>query len=544
MKSAQIGGAGEDGNIIVNPKNRDDDNDDDDGLSYLAGFGNDFESSCLPGALPVGRNTPRRVPFGLYTEQISGTAFTKPRASHNRRTWLYRVQPSVASTVRNAKPLRRHPTDTMEEGENSETSKQQEPIYFGHTSPDECEPVVDPLRWHPRPMKQANESTSSSSSSSSSMKKQRITFVEGCQLMCHGGSVAQKHGLAIYLYQFNASMESNSMYNADGEFLIVPQEGRLEILSELGRLRVRPKEIVVIPRGIVFSVQLLQSQQPQQTGTSTNDITAQGYVLEVYGGDGFQLPELGPIGANGLANPRDFLYPTAWCTSTVADKQDEPQHEVRGEQQQEQSKYTITIKMQSRLFERESDHSPFNVAAWHGNYAPYKYNLERFCVVNSVSYDHLDPSIFTVLTCPSYMIPGTALADFVIFPPRYLATDHNTFRPPYFHRNTMSEYMGIICGQYDGKPSKGAFCPGGASLHNCMTPHGPDREAYERAVEAEEGTPQPVQYLDNGLAFMFETYLTMTVTPLALEEEGWRDVEYARSSWHGLGPARYFRATA
>lgn len=622
-------------NHVENVSNHDQyDESDDDGLTYLVGFGNELESSCLPGALPMGRNNPREVPYGLYTEQISGTAFTKPRSAHNKRTWLYRIQPSVvgsSSSMPSSSPPTQ-PNDANQQEEQKEQQSSQSGIpppppqsstsrrhcYFGHAAPHECEPVVDPLRWFPPP-------PPASMIFSESNRARRITFVEGCRLMCHGGSVEQKHGLAIYMYQFDANMmvtgttttttttkmensnpddengpkpnHNECLYNADGEFLLVPQQGGLEIITEMGKLRVRPKEIAVIPRGIVFSVQLLPSssarrsgskheQQPTQgddeihnDATTTHPMVAQGYLLEVYGGDGFQLPDLGPIGANGLANARDFQYPTAWTTMT--DPTASPT-----------APFHTWVKMQSRLFSSPSSsstYSPYNVVAWHGNYLPYKYPLSRFCAMNSVSYDHCDPSIFTVLTCPSHIIPGTALADFVVFPPRFLATDSNTFRPPYFHRNTMSEYMGLICGQYEGKTAKtamaavndnnngknknknniSAFVPGGASLHNCMTPHGPDRQAYQTNIipyeeddnkddHDDDGAekwqetsraqrrrqrplpPQPVVYLDKGMAFMFETYLTLTVPPTALYDESWRDWNYAHSSWSGLEPSSYF----
>ena len=480
---------------------------------YFTGFGNEFESECLPGALPKGRNNPKKVPYNLYTEQLSGTAFTKPRDT-NRRTWLYRLQPSVAATIH-------HTTRTH--------------TFFGHANPSDCQPVVDPLRWNPP--KTNNNKTSASSTTS----EKTLDFIQGCQLMCHAGSPAMKSGLAIYQYEFQSNMlhmdhdddnEQNedassrspqqALYNADGEFLIVPQKSSLEIWTELGRLTVAPQEICVIPRGMVFAVNVWDDDSCFDDNNSNDDdaseiSSARGYMLEVYGGDGFQLPELGPIGSNGLANPRDFLSPTAQTYQASIPK-------VRP--------FQISIKMQSQLFVKDSDHSPFNVVAWHGNYVPYKYDLRRFCAVNSVTFDHLDPSIYTVLTCPSGVMPGTALADFVIFPHRWMSTDEDTFRPPWFHRNTMSEFMGLITGQYDAKQAgKGGFQPGGASLHNCMTPHGPDAKAYEKATN--DPCKEPV-YFDKGLAFMFETYLPLTVAPEALNDEEWRDMDYGKHSWETL----------
>jgi homogentisate 1,2-dioxygenase len=457
-----------------------------DGLQYLSGFGNSFESECLPGALPVSRNNPRRVPYNLYTEQLSGTAFTAPR-KENRRTWLYRIQPSVAGIVGSAEPV------------SSEHSSRY-PTHFGGVPPVECRAEINPLRWNPLPVEKEDA-------------VQEKDFISGMHLMCQAGDPSMKSGLAIYMYGCQTSMSQNNSHfcNTDGDLLIVPETGRLEIVTEVGIMTCRPTEIAVVPRGLVFQVNLVSSDDQSSAAKETATAPARGYVLEVYNATGFQLPELGPIGSNGLANARDFMHPVAWC---VADQ--ETYHQAN----------TIVTKSSSQLFTKTVDHSPYNVVAWHGNYLPYKYDLKRFCAVGSVSYDHLDPSVYTVLTCPTDHA-GTAMADFVIFPPRVMATDSNTLRPPWFHRNTMSEFMGLIEGQYDAK--KG-FMAGGASLHNCMTPHGPDRESYTAAVQ--DPCESPVQ-LQGNLAFMFETCLPLSVAPAALEDARWRDVEYA-ACWDGL----------
>lgn len=269
------------------------------------------------------------------------------------------------------------------------------------------------------------------------------------------------------------------------------------VRTEFGRMQVDPQEIFVIPRGIRFSVDLI------------NGNAARGYILEVFDGH-FEIPDLGPIGANGLANPRDFLYPTAWC-------------------EEGEGSYEIVNKFIGELFSCQQDHSPFNVVAWHGNYAPYKYDLRRFNTVNSVSFDHLDPSIFTVLTCKSNS-PGTAIADFVIFPPRW-AVQEDTFRPPYYHRNCMSEYMGLICGEYEAK--KEGFVPGGASLHSCMTPHGPDATTYEKAVNAKL---VPERVADGTMAFMFESSLMFRVSEYGMECEELQE-DYMKA-WRPLKSAR------
>jgi homogentisate 1,2-dioxygenase len=435
-----------------------------DGLIYQTGFGNSFETEAIEGALPRGRNNPREVPYNLYTEQLSGTAFTSPRHT-NRRTWLYRIQPGVV-------------------GSSNDFALCYTNSSFGAAPQQEdLQPDPNPMRWKPMPF----------------CDQHTTTFISGLKTLMSSGSPATKFGLAIYMYSFDQDMVDEHMLNSDGDFLIVPQSGSLRIVTELGKLIVHPKEICVIPRGIVFSVHKLSADDPP----------TRGYVLEVFGGH-FQLPELGPIGSNGLANARDFLHPTAWCISSQVDYQ---------------NRCTIYNKFGGSLFERESPHSPCNVVAWHGNYAPFKYNLNRFCAVNSVTYDHLDPSIYTVLTCPG-PANGEALADFVIFPHRIMATDSDTFRPPWFHRNTMTEFMGLIQGGYDAK--KG-FEAGGASLHSCMTPHGPDTVSYEKAVA--DPCDIPTKF-DGGLAFMFETTCILELTKYARTCEH-RDIEYAQC-WSGL----------
>lgn len=445
--------------------------DDDHGIMYQSGYGNTLESETVEGALPLGRNSPRKVPFDLYAEQLSGTAFTRPRHL-NERTWLYRKQPSAAMNTR---------------------SFECKDIFFGGSDPQKG--ILDPnaLRWMPFTEENDHEPKD---------------FVSGTHLLGSSGDPAQKSGLAIYVYLCQKSMttedgESSYMYNSDGDFLILPQQGSLEIRTEVGILVVNPGEFCVVPRGIVFAVNLVKSNS--NDGSDANTLF-RGYMLEVFKGH-FVLPELGPIGSNGLANARDFLYPTAWTEETGS--------EVR----------TLYNKFGSKLWSKSIDASPFNVVAWHGNYLPYKYDLAKFCAVNSVTYDHVDPSIYTVMTCVGDE-PGTALCDFVIFPPRWMSTDPNTFRPPWFHRNTMTEFMGLIWGGYDAKK---AFLPGGASLHSCMTPHGPDAVSYDKAVA--DPCEQPA-YFSSGLAFMFETTCMLRLTDYALKHSC-LDKEYG-SCWSGL----------
>ncbi|XP_052245250.1 homogentisate 1,2-dioxygenase-like isoform X2 [Dreissena polymorpha] len=406
---------------------------------YLSGFGNEFatEDPRCPGALPEGQNNPQKCAYGLYAEQLSGSAFTAPRNS-NVRSWLYRIRPSAVHT----------PFEKMDRGRMTDDWNNV------HPNPNQ-------LRWHPFDIP--------------SMKDHAVDFVQGLSTVCGAGDPMSRHGAAIYIYTCNSPMGDRCFYSSDGDFLIVPQQGSLLITTEFGRILVDPNEICVIQLGMRFNVSV--------TGES------RGYVVEVFDGH-FQLPDLGPIGANGLANPRDFLTPVAWYED----------REVQG--------FEVISKYQGHLFRALQDHSPFDVAAWHGNYCPYKYNLKNFMVINAVAFDHADPSIFTVLTCQSNK-PGTAILDFVIFPPRWGVTD-KTFRPPYYHRNCMSEFMGLILGKYEAKEA--GFQPGGCTLHSMMTPHGPDAQCFEKASN-EDLTP--VRVADGTMAFMFESSLSFRVTEWA-----------------------------
>jgi homogentisate 1,2-dioxygenase len=425
-------------------------------LDYSAGFGNEHSSEALPGALPVGRNAPQRAPFGLYAEQLSGTAFTEPRA-HNRRSWLYRIRPSAAHP-----PFHRVPNGSLRSG----------PFQ-------DVEPDPNRLRWGPLPL-----------------PEQPTDFVQGLVTAGGNGDVLRREGIGIHWYAANRSMRQRVFSSSDGEFLIVPQQGALLLRTELGVLRAEPGQVALIPRGIRFRVDL-------------PDGTARGYACENYGRP-FELPELGPIGANGLANARDFLAPVA-----AYEEGDE--------------ETDVINKFGGNLWSARYGHSPLDVVAWHGSHVPYLYDLRRFNVLGSISYDHPDPSIFTVLTSPSDT-PGLAGADFVVFAPRWLVGE-DTFRPPYFHRNVMSEFMGLIEGAYDAKAD--GFVPGGASLHNMMSAHGPDRATYDRASTAQLA-PQRV---DDGLAFMFETRWPVVPTEFALSashrQQGYDTV------WEGL--ARNFQ---
>ena len=422
-------------------------------FDYMPGFGNEHVTEAVPGTLPQGRNSPQKPPRGLYTEQISGTAFTAPRAE-NRRSWLYRIRPSAMHTK-----FRR-----IEDG-------------LLRTGPfAEAEPTPNRLRWNKLPLPAAKHD-----------------FVEGLVTMGGNGDAGARFGVGIHLYAATRSMTGRVFYDADGELLLVPQDGRLLLRTEFGLIEAAPGEIALVPRGVKFAVEL-------------PDDAARGYILENYGAL-FRLPELGPIGANGLANARDFLYPVA-----AFDRRDTPTE--------------VIAKFDGHLWATELPHSPLDVIAWHGNYAPCKYPLSTFNAIGSVSFDHPDPSIFTVLTSPSET-PGTANCDFVVFPPRWLVAEE-TFRPPWFHRNVMSEFMGLVHGTYDAKAE--GFLPGGASLHNCMSAHGPDAATFEKAVAAELA-PQKIA---DTLAFMFETRLAIRPTRFALETEALQS-DYD-SCWLGFRP--------
>jgi homogentisate 1,2-dioxygenase len=425
------------------------------GDRYLSGFGNQFATEAVAGALPQGQNSPQRAPFGLYAEQLSGTAFTAPRAE-NRRTWLYRLRPSAGH-----RPYQPLPQGLVRGGPFAEV-----------------EPSPNRLRWDPLPA-----------------PDKPTDFVEGLVTLAGNGDPATGLGVAVHLYAANRSMADRVLFDADGELLIVPQAGGLRLATECGVLEVRPGEIAVIPRGMRFRVEL-------------EGELASGYVCENYGAP-FRLPELGPIGSNSLANSRDFLTPVAAFEDVARPTE-------------------VVQKFAGKLWSTMLDWSPLDVVAWHGNYAPYKYDLARFNTIGTVSFDHPDPSIFTVLTSPSE-IHGTANCDFVIFPPRWMVAEH-TFRPPWFHRNVMSELMGLIQGAYDAKAE--GFRPGGVSLHNCMSAHGPDQASFEKASAAELKPEKQ----ENTLAFMFESRWVFRPTEFAMKTPTLqRDYD---ACWGGFEKAR------
>jgi len=422
--------------------------------NYMTGFGNHFATEAVPGALPVGRNSPQRPPYGLYAEQLSGTAFTAPR-HENRRSWLYRLRPSAA-----------HPAFTRYRGAR---------LFAPGVAKDPLAP--NRLRWSGLDIADADWLDS-------------LTTM----LVAGDGGPASQAGVATHVYRANRDMKNRAFVSADGEMLILPEQGALRLLTEFGRIDIAPGQIALIPRGVRFRVEL-------------PDGKARGYVAENHGAP-FRLPDLGPIGANGLANPRDFETPVAWYEDVEGD------HE-------------LVQKFLGSLWTTQLGRSPLDVVAWHGNYAPCRYDLAHFNTIGSISFDHPDPSIFTVLTSPSD-VPGTANVDFVIFPPRWMVAE-DTFRPPWFHRNTMSECMGLLYGAYDAKAE--GFQPGALSLHNQMSGHGPDVASWKGASEAELKPHK----IDGTMAFMIESRWVFRATDHALET-GALDEDYDQV-WSGFPKA-------
>jgi homogentisate 1,2-dioxygenase len=405
-------------------------------LTYQNGFGNEYGTEALAGALPQGRNSPQRCAYGLYAEQFSGTAFTAPRHS-NRRSWLYRIRPAAAHGE----------FQRIDDG-------------YLTSQFDAVAPSPNRLRWDPLPLPSVP-----------------TDFVSGLRTAGGNGSPEQQVGCGIHWYVANRSMVDRYFYDADGDLLIVPQLGRLRLATEMGLIDIEPQQIAVIPRGLRFRVELLDGE-------------ARGYVCENFGAP-FRLPDLGPIGSNGLANPRDFQAPVAWYEERSGD-------------------FELVAKFMGHCWSARIDHSPLDVVAWHGSNAPYRYDLRHFNAIGSISYDHPDPSIFLVLQSISDT-PGVDNIDFVIFPPRWLVAEE-TFRPPWFHRNVASEFMGLITGVYDAKAQ--GFSPGGASLHNCMSGHGPDAATFEKASASDTSVPA---HVTDTMAFMFETRTVIRPTRFALE---------------------------
>ncbi|GJE85537.1 homogentisate 1,2-dioxygenase [Phanerochaete sordida] len=414
----------------------------DDPYRYQVGFGNWFTSEALPNVLPSGQNMPQKNKYDLYTEGMNGCPFTAPRAQ-NQHNWLYRIRPSVA-----------HQGITK--------SAKQNPYLVAEFSLNDPKQSVSPERvaWRPDSVP-ANE---------------RVTFVHGIKSMAGNGSPLLREGVVLHTYACNASMERQAFVNSDGDFLLVPVAGRLDIQTELGRMMVFPGEVAVVQRGLKWKV-------------SVPDGKAMGYIQEIFGMH-YELPELGPLGASGLANPRDFEHPVAHFDV-------------------DQSDWEVLYKLGGQLWSCAQDHTPFDVVAWHGNYVPYKYDLDAFISCGSLSRDHMDPSVWTVLTARS-KTPGVALAD-VIFAGERWDVAEKTFRPPYFHRNTATEIIGLISGDFGFERD---FAPGALSLETGFGAHGMESDAYDAASDMEL---KPTKILQGTRMVLFETSMLMCLTEHALK---------------------------
>lgn len=413
-----------------------------DTLKYLSGFGSTVQSEALPGAVPAGQNSPHHPPYGLHAEQINGVPFTVPRFG-NARTWMYRIRPSV-----------NHGEFSPREGGQ-----------FGLTY---LEGAAGPdlLGWCPRPM--PDEATD---------------FLDGLATVVGSGHPSDGPGFALHSYVATKDMVDVALYDADGDLMILPDTGRLRLQSELGWLEVGPGQLAVIPRGLVFSVALV-------------DGPARGFVGETYGRH-FHLPERGPIGSNGLADERHFEMPVAaWEDREVSDG------------------FVIVAKMGGRLYEARRSHSPFDVVGWHGKYAPYRYDLARFNAMGTVTWDHPDPSIYTVMSAPLHEA-GQNLADLVVFPnPRYEVAQH-TFRPPFFHRNAATELNFIVKGP--SNPSE-VFTRGGLFMTPPFSAHGVAVETIERTLaQSEDEASQPKKMAGSSLWLQFESALPLRVSPWAMQ---------------------------
>ena len=402
------------------------------------GFANAFESEALPDALPRDQNSPRLSAYGLYAEQINATGFVA-RREHNRRSWVYRIRPAA---------------------QHSKLEPLDHPTYRQDFDLDNPEPNLS--GWAPLPMPDSP-----------------TDFVDGIYTLGGSGGAEVRRGFAVHLYVANRSMENRSFYNADGEMLLVPQQGKLTLQTESGVLDVDPGMVAIIPRGLKFSVLLREDH-------------ARGYIGEVFGRS-FHLPERGPVGANGLADSRHFRAPVAYHENRL----------VPG--------YSITAKFCGKLFGATQDYSPYDVVAWHGDYTPYVYELRHFSPVINGRMDHADPSIFSVLTAPLDE-EGANNLDFVFFPPRWDVSE-GTFRPPFFHRNAVTEINGII---RDPAGYKAPFYSGGCFITPAMTAHGIRAGGVEGFLSmSDEAADRPHRFRDNSMWFQFETVLPFYLTSWA-----------------------------
>ncbi|GAD98612.1 homogentisate 1,2-dioxygenase, putative [Paecilomyces variotii No. 5] len=376
---------------------------------YQVGFGNRFVSEAVPDTIPRdGRNLPQRANYDLYIEQLNGTTFVTCRKDMFN-VWFHRIRPSCAHKA--LKPLE-YKHDIV-----SVFSSQNEGVSFVPFN-NEWGPLEIPLESKP------------------------TNFWQGIKTILGHGDPTLKEGVAVHQYAANLSMDKEAFVNHDGDYLFVPQQGRLDIQTELGRMMVLPGELFVIPAGLRFKVSL-------------PDGPSRGYIQEIFGSH-FELPDLGPIGSNGLALPQDFEIPVASYDLDT-------------------SSWEIITKLAGKLYHYEQAHTPFDVVGWHGNYVPYKYEIEKLLALSS-SKDQLDPSAYTILTAKS-KIPGVSITDFCAFTPKWV-NSLNSWRPPYYHRTMGAEVMGMVRGEYGG--SAKTLEPGALTCDNAYVPHGETYDAWKK----------------------------------------------------------------
>ncbi|GAW13093.1 hypothetical protein ANO14919_024710 [Xylariales sp. No.14919] len=434
-----------------------------DPYTYLNGFRSYHQTEAVPGANPIAINSPQRPPFGLRTERISNSSFVTPTREGNLQTWLYRV------------------TTSLQAGEFTlldETSESANPPVPTRLTPNSCLwpkiPVEDGANWTQQ------------------------------KLLGRNGDPQKKSGSAFWVFSITEDMPAQVTFSSlDGEALIVPQSGALDIQTELGKLLVRQNEIAVIPRGVRYRVALRDGRP------------ARGYVFELFEGH-FQLPVLGTIGSTGLANVRDFQIPVACFDGEIVG-------DGAGGQVVKAASggdWTVVSRLNGQLWACAQDHTPFDVVAWHGTCYPYKYDLARFCVLGNTLFDHHDPSLFTVLTAPAYgKAPGTAVLDFGIAPPRWQVAEGSLWIP-YYHRNVMQEfYFPVVRDQAPDSPLNGGreFRPFGCGLNGAMAAHGSPDDEYLRATGIDTTKPAKLG-ADDGVLLAF---LEMEA-PLYLSEWAFR----------------------